>query len=70
MESFPFGNPGAPIPGMPEEPSYEQSHATPWAPFWSQCDWDIARWAKMHSTTSSAVADLLALPDVCATRSS
>ena len=70
VESFPFGNPGAPIPGMPEEPSYKQSHATPWAPFRSQRDWDIARWAKMHSTTSSAVADLLALPDVCATQSS
>ena len=67
VEGFPFGNPGAPIPGMPQGPSYEQFRATPWAPFQSQRDWDIARWAKTHSTTSSAVADLLALPDVSTT---
>ena len=70
IEGFPFGNPGAPIPEMPQGPSYEQFCATPWAPFQSQRDWDIAHWAKMHSTTLSAVADLLALPNVCPTQSS
>ena len=70
---FPFGNPGAPIPGVPQGPSsYEQLRATQgeiWAPFRSQRDWDIARWVKTHNTTSSAVAELLAIPEVCATRS-
>jgi hypothetical protein len=70
VDSFPFGNPGAPIPGVPQEPSsYEQFRATQgniWAPFRSQRDWDIARWAKTHGTTSSAVAELLALPGVSA----
>ena len=43
VECFPFGNPGAPISGMPQGPSYGQFQATPYAPFWSQRDWDIAR---------------------------
>ena len=68
VERFPFGNPGAPISGMPQGPSYGQFQATPYAPFRSQRDWDIARWAKTHSTTSLAVADLLALPDICTAR--
>ena len=29
IEGFPFGNLGAPIPGMPQGPSYEQFRATP-----------------------------------------
>ncbi|KAF8272272.1 hypothetical protein EI94DRAFT_1862395 [Lactarius quietus] len=35
-----------------------------WAPFHSQCDWEIACWAKMCGPTSSALADLLAIPEV------
>lgn len=70
VDTFPYGNPGAPIPHMPEGPSpCEQFQATEgerWAPFWSQRDWDVARWIKSHSTTSSAVDRLLALPEVCA----
>ena len=68
VEHFSFSNPGAPISGMPQGFSYGQFQAMPYAPFRSQWDWDIARWAKTHSTTLLAVADLLALPDVCTTR--
>ncbi|KAN0103742.1 hypothetical protein V8E52_011679, partial [Russula decolorans] len=35
-----------------------------WAPFCSQCDWEVAQWAKMRAPTSSAMADLLAIPEV------
>jgi hypothetical protein len=64
MEVFPFGKPGAPIPDMPQGPSlYERVQAIPggsiWTPFQSKWDWDAARWAKTHSTTSSAVSDFL-----------
>jgi len=73
VDRFPFGNPGAPIPGIPQGPSsYEQfqaTHGETWAPFRSQRDWDIACWVKTHSTTSSAVAELLAIPEVCTVRS-
>lgn len=70
IDVFPFGNPGAAIPGMPPGSSfYEPSQATQgdsiWAPFQSKRDWDMARWVKTHSTTSSAVAELLAMPEVC-----
>ena len=71
VEVFPFGNPGAPIPGMPpERPSYAPFQHTQedskWAPFQSEHDWDVARWAKMYGTTSSAVDALFAIPAVCA----
>ena len=68
IDQFSFGSPGAPIPGMPPGPSTYESQVTlaasVWAPFRSQCDWDLARWAKMRSPTSSAVTDLLAIPTV------
>ncbi|KAF8263176.1 hypothetical protein EI94DRAFT_1878699 [Lactarius quietus] len=35
-----------------------------WAPFWSQCDWEFAHWAKMCGPTSTAVTELLAMPEV------
>jgi hypothetical protein len=68
VENFPFGNPGAPIPGLPHGPSPYNDFGEdwgPWGPFRSQRDWDIARWAKTHGTTSTAVAELLAMPGVC-----
>ena len=69
VDRFPSGSPGAPIPGMPSGPSMYESHqatlaASVWAPFSSQCDWELARWAKTRSPTSSAVTDLLAIPEV------
>lgn len=69
IDRFPHGNPGAPIPGACQG-SYQQSQeafgASVWAPFHSQCDWEVARWAKMRGPTSSAMQDLLAIPGVCA----
>jgi hypothetical protein len=75
VDIFPFGNPGAPIPGVPQgRSSYAHFRATQgdtvWAPFRSQRDWDIARWAKTHSISSTAVSELLAIPEVCATECS
>jgi hypothetical protein len=69
IEHFPLGSPGAPIVGPPENatsngPSPTGSGDSIWAPFCSQHDWEIARWAKMRNPTSSAVDDLLAIPEV------
>ena len=67
-ERFPYGNPGAPIDGMQGSTIYELSQQAiggpVWAPFQSQCDWDVAHWAKMKGPGSSAVTDLLAIPNV------
>jgi hypothetical protein len=68
-ERFPFGRPGTLITGADEGISiYHSSHeafgSSVWAPFHSQCDWEIARWAKMHGPTSSAMEELLAIPGV------
>ncbi|KAJ3915181.1 hypothetical protein F5877DRAFT_92392 [Lentinula edodes] len=35
-----------------------------WAPFASRMDWEIARWAKLHGTGSTAFSELLAIDDV------
>ncbi|KAH9059259.1 hypothetical protein EDB87DRAFT_1577735 [Lactarius vividus] len=35
-----------------------------WTPFQSQHDWEVARWAKMRGPSSSAVTELLAIPEV------
>ncbi|EIW81904.1 hypothetical protein CONPUDRAFT_54049, partial [Coniophora puteana RWD-64-598 SS2] len=35
-----------------------------WAPFLSQMDWEIARWAKMRGPSSTAFSELLAIPGV------
>jgi hypothetical protein len=69
VEHFPFGRPGAPIPGRAQSPSGYDSQATSmgslWAPFRSQLDWDVARWAKLRGPSSMAVSELLAIPGVC-----
>lgn len=69
VERFPHGRPGAPIPGAAEGASiYHSSHeafgTSVWAPFHSQCDWEIAHWAKMRGPSSSAMAELLEIPEV------
>jgi hypothetical protein len=69
VDQFPFGSPGAPIPGMPQGRSAYESHQatigdSAWAPFQSESDWLFAHWAKMRGPTSSAVTDLLAIPEV------
>jgi hypothetical protein len=67
VDCFPFGNPGAPVQGPTANTEIQARPEDPnWAPFHSQLDWDVARWAKTHSTTSSAVDELLAIPGVCA----
>jgi hypothetical protein len=71
VEEFPFGMPGAPIPGRAQEPSEYESRATSmgsaWAPFRSQLEWDVARWVKLRGGSSTAVSELLAIPGVRAT---
>ncbi|KAH9025638.1 hypothetical protein EDB85DRAFT_2177928 [Lactarius pseudohatsudake] len=69
IDCFPHGSPGAPIPGTLQgshvyQSSEEVFGSSVWAPFHSQCDWEITRWAKMRGPTSSAVADILAIPEV------
>jgi hypothetical protein len=72
INTFLFGNPGAPIPGLPQDPSpYKQFQAMlgeTWTPFKSQHDWDLAHWAKTRNISSSAVDELLAIlvPEVWA----
>jgi len=71
VDHFPFGKPGAPIPGMAQGlPSHAQFRATHWqgdsiwAPFQSQGDWKIAHWLKTNCTTSG-VDGFLAITEVC-----
>jgi hypothetical protein len=70
VDSFSSGGAGAPItdssPGheSAHDPTREPPHHSIWAPFRSQCDWEIARWAKLRGSTSSAVTELLAIPGV------
>src|SRR6266702_5088407 len=69
IDHFPHGRPGAPIPGAhqgssPYHSSQEAFGPSIWAPFRSRCDWEIAYWAKTHGPTSSAVGELLAIPEV------
>jgi hypothetical protein len=69
IDQFPFGSPGAPITGpdegsSPNESSPDAPEEPMWAPFHSQRDWEVAYWAKMRGLTSSAVTDLLAIPEV------
>ncbi|KAH9171757.1 hypothetical protein EDB89DRAFT_1906741 [Lactarius sanguifluus] len=67
IERFPNGHPGALVTSTPEGASIYKSTQqvlgeSLWAPFQSQCDWEIERWAKMHGPTSSAMMGLLAIP--------
>ena len=69
VEPFPHGNPGAPIDSRQGSSIYESTQGvlggSVWAPFQSECDWRFAHWAKIHGPSSSALADLLAIPNVC-----
>ncbi|KAF8261591.1 hypothetical protein EI94DRAFT_1605749 [Lactarius quietus] len=69
VDRFPHGSPGAPITGAAQGTSIYQSSCnvfgtSVWAPFHSQVDWEIAHWAKMRGLSSSAMAELLAIPGV------
>lgn len=66
---FPGAQAGAPI--RTETPAYTQyahdipdSEDNPWSLFASQVDWEIAKWAKLRGSTSTAVTDLLSIEGV------
>ncbi|KAH9913159.1 uncharacterized protein B0H18DRAFT_1126518 [Fomitopsis serialis] len=71
----PFGGAaGAPVPpesGQAPEAGYTEYEGTvdpkaanPYAPFASKMDWEIAHWAKLRGSGSTAFSDLLAIPEV------
>ncbi|KAH9164725.1 hypothetical protein EDB89DRAFT_2116221 [Lactarius sanguifluus] len=60
VDSFPHGVPGTPTP----DPFQDALNTSVWAPFHSQCDWEIALWAKIRGPTSSALTELLQIPKV------
>ena len=67
VKRFPFGSPGAPITGAHQGTTIYKSNRkvfgeSIWAPFHSECDWEIAHWAKMCGPSSSAMEELLAIP--------
>jgi len=64
IDCFPSGKAGTPIPSTARESNEDTAAQSVWAPFISQCDWQIANWAKMRGPTSSAVTDLLAIGEV------
>jgi hypothetical protein len=70
IDHFPSHAAGTAVPGIPCGHSIYELHQvdlsdSDWAPFWSQCDWEVAQWAKSCGTTSTAVLKLLAIPEVC-----
>jgi len=64
IDRFPLGNAGAPIPSMARESNEDTAAQSVWALFISQCDWEVAHWAKMRGPTLSALTDLLAIGEV------
>ena len=67
IDPFPHGSPGALIPqgSHMDHTDHEASNNLVWTPFASQYEWEIAYWSKMQGPTSSATAELLAIPEVC-----
>ncbi|KAJ7931901.1 hypothetical protein B0H13DRAFT_1857554 [Mycena leptocephala] len=58
------GKPVAPRPGKTAEEEYESSllessSGNPYAPFKSKMDWEVAKWAKLRGSGSTAFTDLL-----------
>ncbi|KAF8266314.1 hypothetical protein EI94DRAFT_1701828 [Lactarius quietus] len=69
IDRFPHSEPGAPVCGGHLGSScYQRCQEafgdSIWAPFSSLCEWVIARWAKMRGLMSSAMEELLAIPEV------
>ena len=69
IDNFPFGNPGAPIPGATQGPTFFAGGDSIWAPFWSRQDWEVAHCMKTERVTASTMDRLLAVLQVCAARS-
>ena len=70
IDQFPFGCLGMPMPNKSKGLSmYETwcatSKDTPWTPFCSELDWNVAQWVKMCGPSSTAATELLAIPGVC-----
>jgi hypothetical protein len=70
VETFPSAKAGAPIANIQALPRYD-SYMTclkdpdnPWAPFLSQLDWEVARWAKLYGPSSMAFTKLLKIDGV------
>ncbi|KAJ7212695.1 hypothetical protein GGX14DRAFT_361455 [Mycena pura] len=66
------GKAGAPVPGRAETPAYTAyknelggiDEGNPWHPWQSRMDWEVAQWAKLRGSTSTAFTDLLAIEGV------
>lgn len=70
IEHFP-GLAGAPVDNSESSESAYVKYMTdvngnsnPWAPFTSEIEWEVAKWAKLRGPGSTAFSDLLAIPGV------
>ena len=69
VKHFPSSNAGAAIyeGSIAADYDYYQKqcgNSKEYAPFASRMNWDIARWAKLHGITSTAVSELLGIKGV------
>jgi hypothetical protein len=65
IEHFPLSSTRVPIPSHSQDMEQGVLANNIWVPFRSQCDWEVAHWAKMQGPTSSAVLELLVIDKVC-----
>ncbi|KAJ3817089.1 hypothetical protein F5880DRAFT_1632127 [Lentinula raphanica] len=72
IQQYPDPRAGAPVERqgaiVNENSKYLQNleaGANPWAPFGSQVEWEIARWAKLRGPSSTALTELLSINGVC-----
>jgi hypothetical protein len=72
VEAFPSAQAGAPIANVLAAPRYKlyqedlKNSDNPWAPFLSQLDWEVARWAKLRGPSSTAFTEFLKIDGVSA----
>lgn len=71
VEPFPSNAAGAPIANVQAVPKYESyqkdlKNDSPWAPFSSRLDWEVARWAKLRGPSSTAFTEFLNIDGVSA----
>ena len=66
VDHFPVATAGAPVRQRtnPSASSHSTPDGCPYAPFQSQMDWEIARWAKLRGPGSTAVSELFGIPGV------
>lgn len=67
VESFPGNTARAPVPSAEAQGAIGPAglvQGNPYAPFASQMDWQIARWAKLRGQGSTAMSELLGVPGV------